>query len=187
MAWITTTTTQDDDGHDAARSREQRTTSAGADGVGAELRGALGLCPEARGATEELGRAVLGSEGGLTLAERAMIAAVVSAHNGCEHGTSQHARDLRAHWAEARVDRLLENWTELELSPREWATVSYAVTLTGAPDEVDAAMVEELREAGLSDREVLEVALVTGYVNFTNRLALGLGVQRGLGLDVQRG
>jgi alkylhydroperoxidase family enzyme len=34
----------------------------------------------------------------------------------------------------------------------------------------------ELRAVGLSDRDILDVTLITAYFNFVNRIALGLGV-----------
>jgi len=34
-----------------------------------------------------------------------------------------------------------------------------------------------LREAGLTDREILDLALIVGYFAFVNRLADGLGVE----------
>ena len=34
----------------------------------------------------------------------------------------------------------------------------------------------ELRAVGLSDKDILDLALVTAYFNFVNRIALGLGV-----------
>jgi alkylhydroperoxidase family enzyme len=34
----------------------------------------------------------------------------------------------------------------------------------------------ELRAVGLSDRDILDLALVVAYFNFVNRIALGLGV-----------
>ena len=37
--------------------------------------------------------------------------------------------------------------------------------------------IEEMRSAGLEDDEVLDVALITAYFNFVNRLAVGLGVE----------
>lgn len=35
---------------------------------------------------------------------------------------------------------------------------------------------EELKEAGLDDRAILDAALVVGYFNFVNRIVLSLGV-----------
>jgi uncharacterized protein YciW len=41
---------------------------------------------------------------------------------------------------------------------------------------VDREDVEGLREAGFDDEEILSIVLITGLVNFMNRLAQGLGV-----------
>jgi alkylhydroperoxidase family enzyme len=37
--------------------------------------------------------------------------------------------------------------------------------------------VERLREAGLSDAEILDACQITAYYNYVNRLADGLGVE----------
>ena len=35
----------------------------------------------------------------------------------------------------------------------------------------------ELRAVGLSDRDILDLTLITAYFNFVNRIAMGLGVE----------
>jgi len=54
--------------------------------------------------------------------------------------------------------------------------LTYAVKLTQAPGEMTAADVEALRAAGFSDRDVLDIAEVTAYYAYANRIADGLGV-----------
>ena len=54
--------------------------------------------------------------------------------------------------------------------------LAYAVKLTQAPGEMTAADVEALRAAGFSDRDVLDIAEVTAYYAYANRIAAGLGV-----------
>ena len=54
--------------------------------------------------------------------------------------------------------------------------LAYAVKLTQAPGEMTAADVEALRAAGFSDRDVLDIAEVTAYYAYANRIADGLGV-----------
>ena len=54
--------------------------------------------------------------------------------------------------------------------------LAYAVKLTQAPGEMTAADVEALRAAGCSDRDVLDIAEVTAYYAYANRIADGLGV-----------
>ena len=48
--------------------------------------------------------------------------------------------------------------------------------LTQAPGEMTAADVEALRAAGFSARDVLDIAEVTAYYAYANRIADGLGV-----------
>lgn len=55
--------------------------------------------------------------------------------------------------------------------------LDYADKLTREPWTMEAQDVEALREAGLDDSEVLDVAQVTAYYAFVNRLADGLGVE----------
>ena len=54
--------------------------------------------------------------------------------------------------------------------------LAYAVKLTQAPGEMTVADVEALRAAGFSDRDVLDIAEVTAYYAYANRIADGLGV-----------
>ncbi len=53
----------------------------------------------------------------------------------------------------------------------------YAEKLTREPWAMTRADVEALREAGFDDTAILDVAQVTGYYAFVNRLADGLGVE----------
>ena len=79
-----------------------------------------------------------------------------------------------------RSDDLLaaveDDWTTAPLSPARQAMLAYAVKLTQAPGEMTAADVEALRAAGFSDRDVLDIAEVTAYYAYANRIADGLGV-----------
>ena len=74
------------------------------------------------------------------------------------------------------VTQLKEDYAAARLDPIDRAIVEYAVKLTRTPAQITQADVRALREAGLSDRAILDVAQVTAYFNFVNRLADGLGV-----------
>ena len=54
--------------------------------------------------------------------------------------------------------------------------VRHAEKLTTAAEAMTESDLGELRAVGLSDRDILDVTLVTAYFNFVNRIALGLGV-----------
>ncbi len=55
--------------------------------------------------------------------------------------------------------------------------VSWALKLTRTPWEMTRADLDPLRRAGLDDRAILDLAMVTAYYAYVNRLADGLGVE----------
>jgi len=55
--------------------------------------------------------------------------------------------------------------------------LSYAAKLTREPGSLVEADVDALRHHGFSDRDVLDIAEVTGYFAYVNRIADGLGVK----------
>ena len=54
--------------------------------------------------------------------------------------------------------------------------LGYAVKLSLEPWNMGEADVQELRDAGFSNPGILDIAHVTGYYAYVNRLADGLGV-----------
>ncbi len=55
--------------------------------------------------------------------------------------------------------------------------LDYAVKLTKMPWEMEQGDVEKLRGEDFSDAAILDINQITGYYNFVNRLADGLGVE----------
>lgn len=78
---------------------------------------------------------------------------------------------------DALVDAIAADPDTAPLSARSRAFVHYAVKLTRAPAAITEADLEPLREQGLSDRGVHDLACVVAYFNYVNRLAHGLGVE----------
>jgi uncharacterized peroxidase-related enzyme len=76
-----------------------------------------------------------------------------------------------------RAAAIVEDYREAPLAARETAILDYAVKLTLSPRTMGRRDVERLRDAGLSDAEILDVCQVTAYYNYVNRLADGLGVE----------
>lgn len=77
-------------------------------------------------------------------------------------------------------DELLEaieaDWRAAPLSPARSAMLRYSVKLTHTPGEMVEADVVELRDAGFSDRDILDIVEVAAYYAYVNRVADGLGV-----------
>ena len=135
------------------------------------------LNPPALRAHLQLYDQLLFGRSNLRRAEREALATVVSAANGCDYCVRHHAEALNAYWKDAaRVDQLVENHRALDLPDRVRAMLDYGVKLTRAPAAVTEGDVQALREAGFSDRDVLDINLITSYFNFVNRIAEGLGV-----------
>jgi uncharacterized protein YciW len=55
--------------------------------------------------------------------------------------------------------------------------VNYALKLTRTPWDMRKEDLVPLREAGLSDREILDLAMIVSYFAYVNRMADGLGVE----------
>jgi uncharacterized peroxidase-related enzyme len=110
--------------------------------------------------------------------EREAIAVAVSAANDCTYCVNHHVEALaRFEKDPARLEQLAADYSKVgDLSQRHRAILDYATRLTRTPAEVSENDLSKLRVAGLSDEEILDVALVTAYFNFVNRMALGLGV-----------
>lgn len=175
MAWIRTV--EPEAAGDELRAVYDRI--AGERGKVAAIMQVQSLSPRAITAHLELYQTAMFSSGGVSRPERELIAVVVSATNRCRYCVSHHAAALMAYWKdEARVHQASDDWRGLGgLSERERAMLDYAEALTREPATVGETRVVALRDAGLSDEDVLSVNLVVAYYNFVNRIAEGLGVE----------
>ena len=110
--------------------------------------------------------------------ERELVALVVSLENRCEACIITHAGALEAHgMAKRNVDVLLANWRRADLSERERALCEFASDLTLHPDMASEDDLDEMREAGVSEAEILETTQIVAIFNATNRLNSGLGIK----------
>ena len=110
--------------------------------------------------------------------ERELVALVVSLENRCEACIITHAGALQAHgMAKRTVDILLANWRRAELGVRERALAAFASALTLRPGQSSDDDLDELRQAGLTEPQILEAVQIVAIFNATNRLNSGLGVR----------
>lgn len=120
------------------------------------------------------------TQGGAPRAERELAAAATSRLNGCIFCASVHARTAaQLSKRPEDVDRLLERGVgpgvDLGLDERWRAIVDVAVALAKTPSEATTRQVNRLRELGLSDLEILDVAQAAAFFSWANRLMLTLG------------
>lgn len=117
-------------------------------------------------------------ESGLSEVEKRIIVYVTSFLNAtphCASGTRIKLRLLEV------PDELVE---QLERDPlastgdeRLDAIVTYTAKLTTAPGSVTKEDVQRLRDAGLSDADIVAANNLSAYFSYTNRVATGLGLR----------
>jgi len=139
---------------------------------------AQSLNPNAMRAFLELYVTLVFGKSGLSRSEREMIATTISAHNRCDYCVSHHGEALRFYLKNGdQLDSFRRGQQPKNLSPRAKALIDYAVKLTLEPGNILKEHLETLRSTGISDSEILDLVLLTGYMNFVNRIAQGLGVE----------
>jgi uncharacterized peroxidase-related enzyme len=62
------------------------------------------------------------------------------------------------------------------VAEQERALLRYALKLTMTPSDMAPRDVQQLRDAGLDDGEILDAAHVVAYYAYANRIADGLGI-----------
>ncbi len=71
---------------------------------------------------------------------------------------------------------LQQDYRNASLLPRQRALLDYADKLTRTPGEMNESDLAPLRQAGLSDRAILDLNQTVAYYAYVNRVADGLGV-----------
>jgi uncharacterized peroxidase-related enzyme len=116
--------------------------------------------------------------GPLSREEREMVAVVVSAANRSAYGAIHHSEALETVEKDPNaLYNLLKEFATKHESPRAKALLAYAAKLTLDPKDVTKDDIKDLKDAGLTDKEILRANLIASYFNFSNRIALGLGVE----------
>ncbi|RBI85859.1 alkylhydroperoxidase [Rhodosalinus halophilus] len=112
------------------------------------------------------------ADSGLSKLEREMIAVVVSSVNRCYYCLTAHGAAVRALSGDPKLgEMLVMNWRVAELDARQTAMLTFAEKVTKASAEITELDREALRSVGFSDRDIWDIAAVTGFFNMTNRLA----------------
>ena len=136
------------------------------------------LNPDALKAHLDLYLTLMFGKSDLTRIQREMIATVVSATNNCDYCTTHQGEALLRLTKNAELVRQIKHdFKKVDLTSKCSAMLKYAVKLTKDPSELHPKDIEELRQVGLNDTNILNINLITSYFNFVNRIALGLGVK----------
>ena len=109
---------------------------------------------------------------GLSKLEREMIAVAVSSQNRCYYCLTAHGQAVRQYAGNPLLgEQMVMNYRAARLDPRQRAMLDFAVKLTAEPWAVEEADRAQLRKTGFSDRDIWDIAAVTGFFNMSNRVA----------------
>ena len=109
---------------------------------------------------------------GLSKLEREMIAVVVSAETKCFYCLVAHGAAVRQLSGQPELgEALVMNYRVADITPRQRAMLDFAVKMTRASATIEEPDRAALRDAGLSDRDIWDLAGVAGFFNMSNRVA----------------
>lgn len=102
---------------------------------------------------------------------------MVSVANHSRYGALTHGAFFHKHSGDsATASQLLADCTQAGLSTSDQVMLDFSAKLTLNPTDLTEQDVEELREAGFDDEQIVSIVLVTCLFNFMNRIANSLGI-----------
>ena len=114
----------------------------------------------------------------LSKLEREMIAVVVSSINRCWYCQVAHGAAVRQLSGDPALgEAMVMNWRVADLDARQTAMLSFAELVTTQSAKVTEADRAALRDVGFSDRDIWDIANVTGFFNMSNRVASATGME----------
>lgn len=107
-----------------------------------------------------------------------LIVVAVSAASQCHNCVVIHSELLlRLIGDEALVQQVATDFRQAPLDSKVKAALEYAVKLTLDPTHMTRQDVQSLREAGYTDRQIVDIAHVAAWFSYVNRIAEGLGTE----------
>jgi uncharacterized peroxidase-related enzyme len=114
----------------------------------------------------------------LSKLEREMIAVAVSSANHCHYCLVAHGAAIRKLSGDPELaETIVANYRAAELDARTRAMLDFSWKLTVEPWTVGEEDRAALRKHGFSERDIWDIAAVTGFFNMSNRLASATDMQ----------
>jgi alkylhydroperoxidase family enzyme len=129
----------------------------------------LNAAPGALEADNEMRRQI---QKGISNRWYALIGVAVAGLLGCE----RFVEHLRGPLESAFASEVARDWTKVSLNDAEKAILSYAGKGTIDEESVRRRDVDALRQAGLSDKDILLLATAIAYHNYSIRMAAAFDV-----------
>lgn len=117
------------------------------------------------------------AESGLSKLEREMIAVLVSSINKCFYCLTAHGAAVRELSGDPILGEVMVmNWKAAQLDARQRAMLTFAEKVSKESSAVTEEDRQALRDVGFSDRDIWDIANVTGFFNMSNRVASATGM-----------
>lgn len=114
----------------------------------------------------------------LTVAERELIAAIVSGTNACSFCYGAHALAAeRFGMEEAMMEALLSDIDTAPVDDKMKPILKYVKKLTEAPSKIVKSDADAVLAAGWSEKALYHAVSVCALFNFMNRIVEGMGVK----------
>ncbi|MHA6264712.1 peroxidase-related enzyme [Arenibacterium sp. CAU 1754] len=118
------------------------------------------------------------ADSGLSKLEREMIAVCVSSINKCFYCLVAHGAAVRQLSGDPMLgEMLVMNWRVAPLDARQRAMLTFAEKVTIASATIEEEDRRALRDVGFTDRDIWDIANVTGFFNMSNRVASATGMR----------
>jgi AhpD family alkylhydroperoxidase len=113
----------------------------------------------------------------LTVGERELIAAYVSALNACEFCHGAHVIAAEVHGIPENVlEQLIKDPDSAPVEPKLKPLLDYVAKLTSSPSRITPQDAEAIYEAGWDERALFDVISICALFNMMNRIVLGSGI-----------
>jgi uncharacterized peroxidase-related enzyme len=147
------------------------------------LQKGLGYLPETTDALWTLSQATVG-EGSIREELKRVFFAVTACEVECQYCTAAHMMALRGkHWSTEECVEVIDGKPSPRLSDKENAAVNFARVVGRRPAAVTDEMVDELRAAGWTDAEIVEIVASVALMRYTSTVAVALDVPLERGME----
>ncbi|WAL81893.1 peroxidase-related enzyme [Pandoraea sp. XJJ-1] len=122
--------------------------------------------------------ALMAKEGNLSKGEREMIVVTTSAVNQCLYCVVAHGALVRIYEKQPLLaDQVAVNYLKADLSARQRAILDYAMKVCERSHEVDDDDYAALRQHGLDDEDIWDIAAITAFFGMSNRIANAISMR----------
>ncbi|BDD93057.1 MAG: peroxidase-related enzyme [Pandoraea sp.] len=122
--------------------------------------------------------ALMAKEGNLSKGEREMIVVATSAVNQCLYCVVAHGALVRIYEKQPLLaDQVAVNYLKADLSARQRAILDYAMKVCERSHEVGDDDYAALRQHGLDDEDIWDIAAITAFFGMSNRIANAISMR----------